>query len=122
MPCSRAGDRGTVTAETAVALPSLLLVLGAGITAVQAATVQLECVDAARLGARALAKGESESTVLALVTGAAPEAADVALSADGGFARVVVTAPIRLGPVTDLPVLAVGEAATPVEPGPRPPR
>ncbi|WP_017621890.1 TadE family type IV pilus minor pilin [Nocardiopsis gilva] len=105
-----------MTAETAVALPSLVLVLGVGLAAVQAVTVQLACVDAARIGARALARGESEDAVVALVANVAPDAADAELSEDGGFARVAVSAPVRLGSEVTVPIDVVGEAATPLEP------
>ena len=44
-----------VTAEIAVALPALVLVLTLGLGAVTAVTDQLRCVDAARTGARLLA-------------------------------------------------------------------
>lgn len=117
MRCSRAADRGTVTAETAVALPSLVLVLGVALAAVEAVTVQLACIDAARTGARALARGESDRAVQALVARVAPEAASTELSEDGAFARVVVSAPVRLGAEVTVPIDVVGEAATPREPG-----
>ncbi|WP_344107433.1 TadE family type IV pilus minor pilin [Nocardiopsis rhodophaea] len=109
-----------MTAETAVALPSLVLVLGVGLAAVQAVTVQLACVDAARIGARALARGESEDAVAAVIASVAPDGADAELSQDGGFARVAVSAPVRLGSEVTVPIRVVGEAATPREPGSSP--
>ncbi|MBX6168101.1 MAG: hypothetical protein IRY84_10740, partial [Thermobispora bispora] len=39
-------DRGSVTAEAAVLLPVLLIVLGAALWAVAIVGVQLQCVDA----------------------------------------------------------------------------
>ena len=48
-----------VTAETAVVLPVLLLVLAGAVAAVVVVGAQLRCVDAAREGARAAARGES---------------------------------------------------------------
>ncbi|HJX42614.1 MAG TPA: TadE family type IV pilus minor pilin, partial [Geodermatophilus sp.] len=56
-----------VTAETAVVLPVLLLVLAAVVAAVVVVGAQLRCVDAAREGARAAARGEDPAAVQALV-------------------------------------------------------
>ena len=56
-----------VTAETAVVLPVLLLVLAGAVAAVTVVGAQLRCVDAAREGARAAARGEDVATVRALV-------------------------------------------------------
>ncbi len=61
-------DRGSVTAELAVALPALVLLLLAGLTAVQAVTVQLRCVDAAREAARAAARDAFCPTAAAVRT------------------------------------------------------
>ena len=48
-----------VTAETAVVLPVLLLVLAGAVAAVVVVGAQLRCVDAAREGARAAARGDA---------------------------------------------------------------
>ena len=52
-------DRGSATAELACSLPALALLVLAGLTAVAAVRSQLECVDAAREVARAVARGET---------------------------------------------------------------
>ncbi|KUP96465.1 hypothetical protein AC529_11920 [Thermobifida cellulosilytica TB100] len=109
-------DRGAVTAETAVALPCLALVLGVALACVQAAATQLECVDAARVGARALARGDSEAAVRSLVLGAGPPGAAVELSAEAGFVRVTVTAAVRVVPGLPPPLHVTGSAAVPAEP------
>ncbi|MDA2809292.1 TadE family type IV pilus minor pilin [Nocardiopsis sp. RSe5-2] len=113
-------ERGIATAETAVALPALALVLALSIAAVNAVATHLECVDAARAGARALARGESEAVVLREASRAAPEEARVRASRTGGEARVEVSAPVRIMPGMPAPVRAVATAATPVEPGAAP--
>ncbi|GAA3729465.1 hypothetical protein HDA32_000028 [Spinactinospora alkalitolerans] len=110
------GDRGTVTAEIAVALPGLALILGIALAAVQAAATHLACVDAARIGARALARGEDHRVVRDLVSRLGPVNADVRLSEDVGLARVRVSAPVPLGPGPSTPLRVGGEAATPIEP------
>lgn len=112
-----AGERGIATAETAVALPALALVLALSVAAVNAVATHLACVDAARAGARALARGESEAVVLQEASRAAPEEARVRASRSGGEARVEVSAPVRIMPGMPAPVRAVATAATVVEPG-----
>jgi Flp pilus assembly protein TadG len=86
-------DAGYTTVETALAVPSLiLLVLAlAGILAGMAA--QIRCVDAARLGARAAARGEPPDAIRAAVARAAPDS-DVRIGDDGGLIHVSVSAPV----------------------------
>ncbi|GAA4954418.1 hypothetical protein GCM10023224_44750 [Streptomonospora halophila] len=115
MRCRSTGDRGGVTAETAAALPSLVLVLGVALAAVQAGAVHVACVDSARMGARALARGEPEHAVRAAVDRTAPDSAQVELTTGGGMARVAVTAPVPIGPLAELPIEVEGRAATPLE-------
>src|SRR5690242_5230816 len=71
----RSGDRGFVTAEAAVVLPSLVLVGMALVWALLAASAQIQCVDAARAGARAAARQDPPDTVLATTRRAAPRGA-----------------------------------------------
>jgi hypothetical protein len=51
------GDRGSVTAELAAALPALVLFTAVALGAVGAVTRKLECVDAARDAALTAARG-----------------------------------------------------------------
>ncbi len=101
-------EQGTATAELAVALPSLVLVLAVALGAVHLGLDQVRCVDAARLGARALARGEPEGAVLREVGAAAPPGARVSvtrgdrrgqrgrrLGAAGGLRPLGVVAPVR---------------------------
>lgn len=55
---ARAGDRGAVTVEAAIALGALTLVLGLVLAGVVAMAGQLQCADAAREAARLVARGE----------------------------------------------------------------
>jgi Flp pilus assembly protein TadG len=100
--------------ETAMVLPSLLLVLALALGAVATAAAQLSCADAARVGARALARGESHERARALALSAAPDdaAADLALDAD--TAEVTVRVEFRVVPGLSLPVRA--GATAPREP------
>src|SRR5205085_12627019 len=68
---ARDRQRGSVTAEFGVALPAFVLVLALGLGAVAAATAQLRCVDAARAGARAVARGETVAAAIAAARAAA---------------------------------------------------
>ncbi len=61
-----------VTAELAVAVPALLLVLAVALSAVQLGIDRVRCVDAAQAGARLLARGEPEAAVRAAVRPARP--------------------------------------------------
>ena len=61
-----------VTAEAAVALPVLVLVLAGAMAAVAVLGAQLRCVDAAREGVLAAARGESDATVRSLVEDIGP--------------------------------------------------
>lgn len=67
-----------VTAEIAVALPALILVLTLALGAVAVVTDHLRCVDAARVGARLLARGEDPGRVREEVARQAPDGADIA--------------------------------------------
>ena len=88
-------DRGSFTAELAAGLPALMLLLFAGLTAVSAVTVKGQCVDAAREGALAAARGDSGATAAARV---APPGADVRIGTDTDTDTdtVRVRAPVRL--------------------------
>jgi Flp pilus assembly protein TadG len=89
-----------VTAETAVVLPVLLLVLASAVAAVVVVGAQLRCVDAAREGTRAAARGEPAAVVQDLAGRAAPAGARVVVTTDGDTVTVTVSAPVvPLGPL-----------------------
>lgn len=85
------------TAELAVAIPSLVLVLAVSLAAVDLGLTQVRCVDAARTGARLLARGESAQVALGEVRAAAPRGAAVAVSSGGDQVSVVVTGRLPVG-------------------------
>ncbi|MFI2209968.1 TadE family type IV pilus minor pilin [Streptomyces sp. NPDC020141] len=87
-----ADDTGSVTAEAAVVLPALVFFTMALVWALTAASVQIQCVDAARAGARAAARSEPRAAVLAAARSAAPPGAEVTLRRAGDLWRVGVTA------------------------------
>ncbi|MFF2142048.1 TadE family type IV pilus minor pilin [Kitasatospora sp. NPDC058190] len=88
---ARRGDGGFATAETAVALPALVLLAAMLIWGVLAAAAQIHCVDAARIGARAAARGEADAADLARA--AAPPGAEVRVAVAADTVRVDVDAP-----------------------------
>ena len=87
------GDRGSFTAELAVGLPALMLLLFAALTGVGAVTTKGQCVDAAREAALAASRGDSGE-----VAGqrAAPPGAVVEVDLDVEVVTARVRAPVRL--------------------------
>jgi hypothetical protein len=87
------GERGTATAELAVVLPALVLVAVLCVWAVTAIAVHVRCLDAARAGARALARGEAPAAVAASTSRAGPRGAQGGHEAVGeGLVAVEVRA------------------------------
>jgi hypothetical protein len=87
-------DRGYVTAETAVALPVLVCFTAMLLWGLMAAVGKIQCVDAARAGARAAARSEPPAAALDAARAAAPRGALVAIEREGDVVRVRVTAPV----------------------------
>lgn len=84
---------GYATAEAAVALPALLVVLSLAVGAVVTVGAQLRCVDAARAAARLLARGETDGAARRAGEALAPGGSELVVSADATLVRVRVTAP-----------------------------
>ena len=107
------GERGSATVELAVGLPALVLMLLFALGAVRAVIAQMECVDAARDGVLAEARGGDG-------TGAARDRAQagavVSVARDGQRVRALVRVTVRpLGP--HLPGVEVsGTAVAEAEP------
>jgi hypothetical protein len=111
-------DAGTATAEMAVVLPALAVVLVFALWSVAAVTAQLRCVDAALVAARALARGESSDQSVAVARAAAPKGARIVVSRSDDLVVVEVHAGVRLpGPWSGaLPGLSLaGRAVAAVE-------
>ena len=107
-----------VTAEAALALPVLVLVLAGAVAAVSVLGAQLRCVDAAREGALAAARGEDGAAVRSLVEETAPEGAQLRLDGPEGD-RVSVTVTARVTPLGAVPwsVQVSASAVARPEPG-----
>lgn len=110
-------DDGSVTAEMAAALPVLVVLLAVALSVVGAVTAQLRCVDAAREGARAAARGEPADRVSAIARQVAPPAASIAIG-PAGPDMVAVTVSSR-APLAGrlVPVTVRARAVASVEPG-----
>jgi Flp pilus assembly protein TadG len=113
----RASERGFVTAETALVLPTLLG-LGFALAFVIAAVAdRIRCADAAWEAARVLARGESSATAANAVHQLAPQGASMSIADSGGHVSVRVSTALAFGN-TLLPVLHVdGSAQVACEPG-----
>jgi hypothetical protein len=96
-PRNRAfGEGGAVTAETAVVLPALAVVLLLCLWSLAAVAGQLSCVDAARVAARAVARGDPEQQAMSAARAAAPRGARVTVHRSGEDVVVEVRAMARL--------------------------
>lgn len=85
-------DGGYVTAEAAMVLPTLVLFGMALIWGLMAASAQIQCVDAARAGARAAARSDPAPVAVQAARSAAPPGARVAVTREGDMVRVRVEA------------------------------
>lgn len=110
----RRGDCGMVTAEAAVVLPVLLVVLGMAVWALACVAAALRCTDAAHEAARFAARGEPPARVVAIARAAAPGGATVSVSRDGEQVVVLVQAQVRPfgGLLRGLPAVPVRASAT----------
>lgn len=120
-PCSSGvgvpvGDAGSVTAELAVGLPVVVLLLVVVLAVVGAGLTRAQCLDGARAGARALALGESPADAAATARRVAGDEARVRTTSDGEWVTVVVEASVPVGGLRLGPLEARGAATARVEP------
>ncbi|WP_088320911.1 TadE family type IV pilus minor pilin [Kineosporia sp. R_H_3] len=112
-----ARERGTVTAETALALPAVVLVLGLVLGVVEVGGAQVRAVDAARAAARRAARGDSPGAVLAAARALAPAGATVSVGRSGGSVTVTVSAAVHVSlpgaPAVTVRARAVADAEEP---------
>ena len=110
------GIRGTanrepVTAETALAIPSLVVVLVILVWVLLVVGTQLRAVDAARAAARAVARGESAAESAAVAEQVAPGGV-VTITRDGADVRVRVAVTVNPpGGLAMLPAIDVAAVA-----------
>ena len=82
-----------VTAELALTIPAVVLVLTICLSALSLGVDRVRCVDAARVAVRELVRGEAEGQSLADAEGVAPRDARLAVSRQGRDVTVTVTSP-----------------------------
>lgn len=90
-----------MTAEFAVLLPVVALLVGVVVALAACAAAQLRCADAARAGARAAAIGEGDADVATVARRVAGDRVRVAVARDAGW--VAVTVESTVGP--DVPLV-----------------
>ncbi len=100
-----------MTVELALAMPVLFGVLGLALWAVSAGGLAMDCTDAARAGARAAARGDSDAAVRALVERTGPPGARLSLERRGGLVTVTVRARTTAPGPFPVPALTVGGSA-----------
>ncbi|MFE9020577.1 TadE family type IV pilus minor pilin [Streptomyces sp. NPDC007808] len=88
----RGVDEGFVTAESAVVLPVLVMFAMALVWGLLVVAAQIQCVDAARTGARAAARQDPAEAVVEVAREAAPRGATVTVGREGDEVRVTVVA------------------------------
>ena len=96
-----AQEGGAVTAEFAVALPAVVLLLAFLLAGGAAGITQLRLEDAARAGARASARGEASGSVDGIVKRLAGESVASSTIDDGEWVTVTASSPVggALGPL-----------------------
>ncbi|MBN0048735.1 pilus assembly protein [Streptomyces actuosus] len=116
----RRRDAGFVTAESAMALPVLVLFATGLVWGLLVVAAQIRCVDAARTGARAAARQDPPEAVLRAARDTAPPGARITVTRDGGQVRVLVVArpPLLHGLSPELREEAVASAEEAVGDGP----
>ena len=92
----RRTDPGVVTAEFAMALPAVVIVLAAVLATATVALDQMRCTDAARAAARAAARNEPAATVAAVARAEGPPGAEVQVSRVGDRVVVTVSAGVKV--------------------------
>lgn len=117
-----------VTAELAVAVPTLLLVLSICVGVVAVVAARVRCIDAAAVAARLTARGETGDTVTTQIRAIVPHAIVTVRRSANGFVEVDVRQRLQIPVVRGLlPAVTVDEhlavpdesmSTTPAERGP----
>jgi len=94
-------ENGAVTAEFAVALPAVVLLLAFLLAGGAAGITQLRLEDAARAGVRAMARGETTDSVEGIVKRLAGQGVASSVIDDGEWVTVTASSPVggALGPI-----------------------
>lgn len=87
-------EMGAVTAEFAIALPAVVLLLAFLLAGGAAGITQLRLEEAARAGARASARGETAASVEGIVRRLGGEGVSSSLVDDGAWLTVTASSPV----------------------------
>lgn len=109
-------DRGAVTAELALALPAVILVVAVLLATGSASLAQLRCVDAARTVARMVAVGHTGAEVRTTATRVAGAEVEVEVVRDGEWVDVIVRRHVAGAWFTGGPLALSARASTLDEP------
>lgn len=104
MTTTKRSTAGSVTAEFAVILPVVVLVIAMLINVVAVGMHQSKLHQAAAVAARQLARGESSGTITTAVTNMTTSSTQVSTSISEEWANVELTSPVP-GPLGLLPTL-----------------
>lgn len=102
-------EHGAVTAELAVSLPAVVLLIAAALTGASAGVTQLRLEEAARAAARELMRGDSGAAETAARRIAGSDA-DISISAEGEWQRVQVASSVAAPLLELLPVRLSADA------------
>ena len=105
----RIGEHGAVTAELAVSLPAVVLLIAAALTGASAGVTQLRLEEAARAAARELMRADSGAAEQA-ARRIAGSGADISISAEGQWQRVEVASSVAAPLLELLPVRLSADA------------
>ncbi|MEH0108548.1 TadE family type IV pilus minor pilin [Tersicoccus sp. MR15.9] len=108
-------ERGAVTAELAVVMPAVVVLLALLLTGAAAGMAQVRVEGAARTAARALARGDAEPAAAALALAQTGPGAHVAVSGAGALVHVRVEQRVPVIGGVVLPLSVVAEASGPWE-------
>lgn len=108
-------ESGSVSAEFALALPAVVLMLGLLLGLGMHGAAQISLEEGARAAARELARGEAQDDAAQTASRVSGEDIDVAFGRDGGYARVTLSRPVRLMGLVELNAQQTAEAHARVE-------
>lgn len=103
-------DTGAVTAEFAVILPAVILIMVVLLALVRTVTVSMTCQDAAAVAMRELIVVADESDPVGAAQAVAGSGADVAVQRGGETVRVSVSCPVLPDPLGVLPTTVTADA------------
>lgn len=88
-------ERGSITAELAIVLPAVLILLAAILLAVSAGLMQLKLEESARSAARSMARGDSSAQAVQTARRIGGDDIDVSVETGNGYVTVVTTGKVK---------------------------